>query len=266
MESRGGIHTMWLDGSHLRRVTSEGRGTDWTPALAPDDRRIAYIRNVRVHPRAHSYLQVVDRRTGRIRRLSADDMASPAWAPGGRRIVAEAVVGDNKSRLVVIDSRTRRIRPLGSTGWLQVEPAWSPDGSAIIFTGQTRYRSEAYSDLRTITPRGHHQRVLFAGSHNAASPSWAPNGRHVVFTERGVERPQEGEPWSHIVTIRSDGTHRRVVLGGRQMHAYGPAYTSDGRWIVFQREADGTAWAIRPNGRRLHQLSPVSAWFPQPGF
>lgn len=260
--SRTGIFTMRMDGSHLRQVTTVKNGVDTQPAFSPSNRLIAYQRNIGTYPRDHSYLVVVNRATGGRHRLGRGDFAFPSWAPSGHRIAAVRL-HRNRTRLVTIHGPAHTVQPLGASGRYQNEPAWTPDGRTILFSGKRTMSSEVSTAIMSISARdGTRQSVVFRGKRDSLSPSSSPDGEHIVFTQTSKVHPQH-VPWSILAVVRSDGSHKRILLGGH-VRAYRPAYTPDGRWVVFQRGTDGTAWAIHPSGKALHQISAVRVADPRP--
>lgn len=89
--------------------------------------------------------------------------------------------------------------------------------------------------ISTIRPDGLERRCDVA---EGEDPAWSPDGRYLAY-------------WSHdsngILVTRSDGTHRRRLTSpptvtdqngdtGHKWADFGPAWSPDGRRIVFQRD------------------------------
>jgi TolB protein len=141
----------------------------------------------------------------------------------------------------------------------QVEPAWSPDGSAIAFSS----KREGSFDIYTMDADGEGTRRLTTSREDESHPSWAPDGDRLVFSM--------GTRSGDLYLVNRDGTGLRPLVVGRA-HDREPAWSPDGRWIAFTRGTPGTSirelWLVRPNGtgaRRLTSLEAVSeapAWSP----
>jgi dipeptidyl aminopeptidase/acylaminoacyl peptidase len=121
-----------------------------------------------------------------------------------------------------------------------LQPAWSPNGRRIAFTGGVNGQSEIYSMKADGTDR----RRLTHTQGPEADPSYSPNGRRIVFeSELGIE------------TMRSDGSDRSVLvrgLGGK------PTYSPDGRRIAYTVGSTAkqrpSIWVMDPNGTHKHRL------------
>jgi hypothetical protein len=160
-----------LDTPGGRRV-AEHRFADlveiFNPAWSPDGRHIAFAANTG----GFTDLFLYDLADGELRRLTNDIHAvlQPAWSPDGRHIafvtdrftsnVERMVFGEY--RLAEIDVESGEIRALPAlVGGKNINPQWSPDGSAIYFLSDAEgttnlYRAsvrdggiEALTDLQT---------------------------------------------------------------------------------------------------------------------
>lgn len=99
-----------------------------------------------------------------------------------------------------------------------------------------------------------------------AVPAWSPNGKQIAFE-------YNPDPWgrnprlSDVYVMNADGTGTPKDLTRKLKGFDGdPAWSNDGKKIVFEHSATGTAagtdvWVMNSNGSRAHNLTPKS-----PGF
>ncbi len=121
------------------------------PAFSPDGTQIAF--SGLDHPGA---IYLMKRMGGDVRRLTERGF-TPAWSPGGTRIVfgLEAVTGNPYARdqrdreLVVVDVGTGKQTDTGIKD--AVQPAWSPNGQRIAFWGMNE---QARRDIYTASADG----------------------------------------------------------------------------------------------------------------
>jgi Tol biopolymer transport system component len=100
-------------------------------------------------------------------------------------------------------------------------PAWSPDGSRILFV-------EAETRLMWVTLDGSERGVMFECPRTCGEPSWSPDGSLIAFnlvTHNGMQ------VWS----VTPDGTGLRQLTGQYQ-EAGDPAWSPDGSQLAY--------WAI----------------------
>ena len=146
------------------------------------------------------------------------------------------------------------------------EPAWSPDGRRIVFTGPRQVRVSR-PDLWVMRSDGGHRRRLTTDRASDRSPDWSPDGRWIAFaSDRGHSHdvwrmPPDG---SGAVRVTAVGPYDdqpswapgrpadRVRAPGRRagVPACGPsAADGSGGAPVGDTPAFGTAWS--PDGRRI---------------
>lgn len=135
----------------------------------------------------------------------------------------------------------------------EYDPAWSPDGTKIVFSEQT---DEYYRgiDLFVMNADGSGKRCIACQSNDAdLAPSWAPDGERVVFAaDHGGGTP--------LGLAYPDEPNRSETLGEAFVWGFDPAWSPDGRKIAFYSDvyddkeslytvdADGTDRAALPAG------------------
>jgi Tol biopolymer transport system component len=183
------------NGSEPTQLT-EGLEVDRYPAWSPDGRRIAFARDTG----GAFELFLVDadgRNLSQLTRDSGRYEEFPTWSPDGRRIAYTSTSGENG------DLRVMNADGTGSTNLTEgapddEEPAWSPDGSLLVFIRD--------GNVYVIGSDGSNPRPLTTGSGRYATPSWSPDGSEIAFVD------EEGEG---VFVIRPDGTGlRQVPVGG----------------------------------------------------
>ncbi|MGC3998001.1 MAG: Ig-like domain-containing protein [Anaeromyxobacter sp.] len=114
--------------------------------------------------------------------LGTSDETQPTWAPGpvGKLAFTRAVGGVQD--IWTMDAVGTNLTRL-TTGGADADPAWSPDGTSIVFQ---RSGAALFGDLFFVSPAtGAVQRSLVGVPGIQARPAWSPDGRMVAFTSGG---------------------------------------------------------------------------------
>lgn len=211
------ISSVLPDGRRPRTLLGFDRGFIKAPAYSPNGRKLALASPQALdHPVWSLFLVRADGR-GPLRALTrpgpgASDLY-PSWAPDGRRLVfvrAGQYVRNPTYDAQLRVYRAERSRRVGPFRQGIDHPVWSVRGQ-IAFSSQMA--------IYTIRPDGSHGRFVTDGLH----PDWSPRGRWIAFTP---------SPGRGIAIIRPDGRHLRVLTTNE---AWDPAFSPDGRYIVFAR-------------------------------
>jgi len=132
----------------LETVADQALIREADPTWAPDGRMLAYCtwaNNVAVVPRSGGPSEII-----------FEGGQDPAWSPRRDEIVIESITGE----LVVVDVSNPSKVTVVMRGQHRVDPAWSPDGNAIVFVRFDRSRAELWvvqrdgSGLRRLTDGG----------------------------------------------------------------------------------------------------------------
>jgi len=138
--------------------------------------------------------------------------------------------------------------PLGP---IDHEPAWSPDGSTIIYYHAADYRDTTdTSGFYFINPNGTNKRLFLVGA--VGSPDWSPDGQWIVF-ERGAQ----------IYKIKVNGDNlTQLTFNGQNFF---PDWSPDGKKIAYDsdiRVTNYSIWIMNKNGSNKHDIGIVYSRMP----
>ena len=90
---------------------------------------------------------------------------------------------------------------------------------------------------------------------------WAPNGKEVVFTAQ-----RNGKTYDIYKVNINGGAEIKLTSTPEGMHADGPEYSPDGKYIYFNASYTGTMqlWRMKPDGSGQEQITfdEYNDWFP----
>ncbi len=238
LDRETGERTTWIGGN----------GGSLRPQPSRDGKQMAFVRRVG----NHSVLMLQDMESGKERRLwdGLDHDQQEAWAifgtypgfswmPDNQAIVIWAqgklwsvdvasgkptqipFTASVKQTLVEAVRFPQRVAPdefdVRMLRWVTV----SPDQKRVVYTALGKlYVKEL--------PGGAPRRVTSIGSENEAYPSWSPDGQTIVYAT------WDPDSLGAIRTVQLDGKNPRR-LTSRMGHYIAPAFSPDGRQVVFQR-------------------------------
>lgn len=164
-------------GRRERRLTRL-RGEEWNPQWSPRGESILFsggTRGERVGLFAASP-------EGKARLLAGDliFIYDAAWSPDARAValLATPYVGDRRTRLLLVDVRTRNVRTLAHADVASARPSWSPNGRQIAYA--------ASDGIRIVTAADGHTELLLSVPAQVGELAWSPDGAWLAFTAQRV--------------------------------------------------------------------------------
>lgn len=217
---------------YITRILGLSTGITWTP----DHRLIVSVINGR------SDLWRVDPASGTSEPLLPGSHASaPTVALAGERLAfAQTVQSSNIWRLNLQDRSQPPERFIASTR-VEQNPAYSPDGTHILFESERSGFSEVWvANSDGTDPQ---QLTHFAGP-LTGSPRWAPDSRRFAFDSRA-----EGQSNIYLMDI-NERVLRRIETDVPDNSR--PTWSRDGNWIYFRSDAAAKPgiYKVAPAGGR----------------
>ncbi|MFI5232277.1 MAG: hypothetical protein ACHQSE_07165 [Gemmatimonadales bacterium] len=175
---------------------------------------------------------------------------SPAWHPSGRYVAYDELANTGHQTIVVRELATGTTHRIATRFTLNLSPAFSPDGSTLVFAA-----GDDGSDLFSAAPFDNTAPVRLTPSRgfSNASPSFSPDGKHIAFTSNRLGHAE-------VYIMDADGTNPDLLTTtafGDQMYRSDPDWSPDGRRVAFQSQVAGVfqIMAINLSDRSVQSLT-----------
>lgn len=230
----------------LTKETSDGT-LHLAPALSPDGSRVAYYSEKDFY---FIDLYLAEVPSGKvIRRLFESTWSSDyetfrfinsaaSWSADGRYLAVAAKRGPRDEILVIDVANNREVRRIRVDLSGVTTPAFSPDGSKLVFTGY----DGGLSDLFIVDIDGTNLRRLTNDRYADMHPVWSPDGGTIAFaTDRGPNTDFDVLRIGNFRIATYDLGSGRIDLLAGMDHGknVNPQWAPDGQSLAFLSDRSG---------------------------
>jgi len=275
-------------------MTKIAGDVDTEPGFSPNAREFAFVR--RDSTAEESQLVIAEVNGGAERIVAKDkyetgfDLASPAWSPDGKHLVAAigGRGGSEHEQLFLIDPRSGARTPIGTTTWRKLASfVWLPQSNGLLVVGDPD-RATAPSKLWFVSAHDGKVTRVYADANDHWSISVTHDGRSVALSQRvytgavfscdlngenlkqisspelvvrvgdlapnGIAFAAERDGERSLWVIDESGTPHQVPNAVNPEH---PTISNDGGTLLYQSKVNGPphVFTIQADGSNLRQLT-----------
>lgn len=258
----GSLWRQSLDSTVAEQLTAGGAYA-YQPDLSPDGKWIVYA----CYQHDAIELCALELATGKTKFLTTTGSVNvePRWSPDGKRIAYVSTMYDRAFHIQVgefvdgslanaerLTGETRSEVPRYYYGPYdhEMSPAWSPDGSEIIFVSNRGHLYGSGGIWRMSTWRGAAAREILSEETTwKARPDWSPDGKRIVFAS------YSGRQWHQLWAMPAAGGSA-IPLSYGEYDNTAARWSPDGRDIAFISNRDGnpSLWIQEALGGFQRQL------------
>ncbi len=259
---QGSLWVQALDSQNARQVTA-GPGYDYQPDWSPDGKTIVFTRYL--HDAME--LQLLDLASGEVRPLTDTGAvnAEPRWSPDGSKIAWVSTADTGRFHILVsafgpgilageslqASRKSATPRIYYSEFDHELSPAWSPDGTELIFVSNPE---NAYGTgglwRRSLDANATPVLVRAEETTWKARPDWSPDGKRIIWSS------YQGRQWHQLWLTTSAGDGDPLPLSYGEFDITAARWAPDGRSIAYvSNEPDHCGlWVLELPGGRKYRI------------
>ncbi|MCC6660312.1 MAG: PD40 domain-containing protein [Phycisphaerales bacterium] len=244
----GGGGAAFEESASVAQVSFASQGADFDPDVSRDGTHIVFA-STQHKTTADLYIKTVDSRV--VTQLTSDPSQNvmPKLSPDGQRIAFASDRAGNWDIYVMPAAGGKSIQVTGSAAH-ELHPSWSPDGQSLVFcrlgevSGQWELWTTNLSGGGTSTFLGY-----------GLLPEWCPapgpgdGGADRILFQKSRDRGDHAfAVWT--IDLRDGQALNPTEIASSPVAAcINPAWSPDGRWVVFATVPIAGSWATSADGR-----------------
>lgn len=269
--------SLWLQalGSDVAEQLTAGPGYDFQPDVASDGRRVVFTR----YAADAMELEVLDLQTRAVTALTHGGAVSlePRWSPGGNRIAFVSTQGTGHFHVFVgtVADGQLDAKPLFAERQSSVpryyyspfdhelSPAWTPDGSSIVYVGNHDVWYGTGNIWQVSVDEPAKPRLVRREETTwKARPDVAPDGKRIAYSS------YLGRSWNQLWVTRIEGATEPFPLSYGDFDVTAPRWSPDGNRIAYvTNEGGNTAIRIQDAvGGRIARLVTANRTYVNPMY
>jgi len=178
--------------------------------------------------------------------------AAPTPTGGGHGQITFASQREGIPQIYLVGVDGSDLQPITSQPDGACQPAWSPDGTKMVFTSPCKQDAETYnqSSLYMMNADGSDLTPLTTAPGGDFDPAWAMDGKRIAFTSL-----RDGNKEIYVLNLESKQLSR-LTNTGRDEEDSQPFWSPDGTHIVFVKVRLGLSqiWVMSDTGEEAEQL------------
>lgn len=184
------------------------------------------------------------------------DTALPSTAVplgGGTGQIAFASSRSGLPQLYLVDIEVNGATQLTDMPNGACQPAWSPDGSKLVFISPCKGMDDIYynASLYIINADGTGLTQIAPGPGGDFDPAWSPDGESILFTSL-----RSGQMEIFSVSVDDLSKFSQITKGALRVESRQPAFSRDGSQIVYAVKRFGVyqIWMMNADGTEPQQI------------
>ena len=222
------------------------------PDFSPDGNQVVFTWNGEKQDNFDIYIKLIGTGSPPLR-LTTNPAAdySPAWSPDGRFIAFVRDLSREKSAVLLIPALGGPERKVAEA-FNSVQPlpgpnlAWSPDGNSLVFSDKNSVK-EPFALFMLSIETGEKRKLTSPPAQlvGDGARAFSPDGRTLAFS-RHIDYGALSDLYLLTFSDRLEPTDQAKRITFENRGATSPAWTADGREIVFWDWRTETLWRISP--------------------